>query len=242
MVGAGQLEERGPVTGGFGGVPVGAALADRDVLVGVAVGEQLRHAQRQPLRRRGQRVALGDLVGPAAEEAGDGAVAEVVAGARHQVRHAGEADHGRGQHARLGAGGVGGQPAAGGSPQRQVPTGGVTDGHHPGEVEVVGGGEVGERVDARRHVLERGGPAAATADARVLQVPGGVAARRQVRSQRRGHVHVAMTAPEATMNDNCHRERPVAIVGDPQVSELVSRRSVGDPLRRCHRTLPLQRV
>jgi hypothetical protein len=96
----------------------------------------------------------------------------------------------------------------------------VTDGDHAGEVQRFL--EVPEVVDARRDVLEGGGPAAAAqaAEAPILEVPDAPSAPGQIGHEPIVEVQAVARPPEPAVDE--HRHRPgSAVPGRRQLAELI---------------------
>src|SRR3954469_9464334 len=93
----------------------------------------------------------------------------------------------------------------------------MADGDHPREVErpglpvdrvaAAGRRELDQVVDARRDVLERVRPAAAVAEAPVLEVPRRPAAGDEVLAQRPHQLAPEARAPEAAVDDDGDRDQ-----------------------------------
>ena len=181
---AGELHELTGIACLAGALRVAAGELDGHGVVGVAVDQELRHAEREPLDRGGEVVAAGQLAGRPAEQARGRAARQAQAGGLAEVDHAGLGDRRGRTHGGLGAGRAGGQAAPRRGPQGEVSAGRMADDDHPREVER--SVEAAEMVDAGGDVLERGGPAAAAAPAEppVLEVPDGPAAPGEVRDER----------------------------------------------------------
>ena len=142
-------------------------IAGRDGVVALAVDEQQRHAEREPRGRRGGGVALRALLRRAAQQP---RTTPLESRSRHaswrSSTPAWETAPVTGTRA----------PSCARRPRREVAAGGVADRDDAREVQRRRGrrrrgrsrraGEIGQVVDPRRHVLERGRPAAAVAAAR----------------------------------------------------------------------------
>ena len=195
-----------------------AALLRRDDVVPPAVDEQLRHAEREQRGGRRGGVALGHLVGPAAEEALTGAVAQIRSRSPGEVGDARERDRSDRPDA-----------AARREPESEVPSRGVPGGDDPARVDLLQRADVVERGG---HVLERPRPASSLLpDPPVLDIPGGEAAPREVVRERRHQRPVPAPAPEPAVQQDHDREG-AGTVGQMQVPDLVGMIAVGDLARR----------
>jgi hypothetical protein len=226
---AGQLHQAGrPARGGH------VTLAVGEGHVRVAARMQAEHRHRG--RHRGDRVRQPVLPRP------------FIRAAAHQVERRGPADPlpravGQREHPRLGDDPGQGDAAAAragrarrirrqGRPARrpggELPAGAVAD-----RDDVPGvGWQLAEQVDAGGDVREGGRPAAARAGPPVFQVPGGVAAGRQVGRERLAEGEVVTRPPESPVDD--HHGAPRGPVRLPQFTELSRVGSVMVQGRRCH--------
>ncbi len=223
------------------------AQRGRDDLVLRPVEQPLAHAEREQRRRRGDRVALGDLLRRAAEQLLDGAVAQAQRVAVREIEHPGERDHAAGDERVLPAQRRVLHPRPSREPGREVASGGVAEHRDPREIERVALRERAQKVEPEPDVLERARVGASgVADAAVLEAPGRVAARGEVGAEMPDVLEVVARAPEAAVDHRHHRVRALALrdpevpepelaggVGNPQVG--LRRRSVEHPLAGVHR-------
>jgi hypothetical protein len=228
---SGQHHELAQIAGPACALGVAAGELERHGVVRVAVDQELRQAERQPLDWRGEVVAAGHLAGRPAEQAPRRTARQVEPGGLAEVDHTRLGDRPGGAHGGLGTGCPGGEAAPGGRPQRQMAAGRVADHDDPSEVER--SVEPADVVDTGRDVLERGGPAtpAAPAEAAVLEVPDGPAAAGQVRDERILKPEVVLRPPVAAVDqdgDGPGRRRPS---GSRELPELIPPLPVGMPLR-----------
>jgi tryptophan 2,3-dioxygenase len=233
----GRVDERVVVAGGLmqprvaagrrGGGDVALAVAERHLVVGTRMHAQHGGPHRQGGHRIGVPVLRGQVVRTAAHQVARRGTADRVAGAVGERQHACLRDHGGHRDPR--------RPRPGHALRRARPAGGpggevtaraVPDDRDAGGVD----GQVREQVDARRHVGERGRPAAtaagAGARAPVLQVPRGVAAPGQVGGERAAERQVVAGTPEAAVHDhNGPRRIRLARLarGQPQLAVLRGR-------------------
>ena len=127
VVGDRELDELDLVARGPRRLARSRGSGRRDDVVPRAVDEQLRHAEREQRGGRRGRVALGHLVGPAAEQALTGAVAEI--GSRPPARSATPAQRDRSAPART-------RPPRR-EPESEVPSRRVPGGDDPARVDLL---------------------------------------------------------------------------------------------------------
>jgi hypothetical protein len=132
-----------------------------------------------------------------AEEVVHHAVGQAQRARQLEIEHAGLGDDRGDRHARI---------VAGRGPRREVAAGGMADRHDAAEVDAV---ERGQVVDGGGDVVERLRNAAAAAEPAVLDVPGRPAAPREVLAQRVHQGQVVAVAPEAAVEHDGDRPRPV---------------------------------
>ena len=181
-----------------GGAVEGLAHRGRDGVVLAAVCQQRGHAERQPRGGRGRGVALGVLLGRAAQQPPHDAVGEPPLPRALEVEHARLGHHAGDLHAR---------PVARRRERREVAARGVADRDHAREVERRL--QHAQVVDARAEVVERGRPAAAALPAQppVLEVPHRPAAPDEVVAQRVHQLAAVLRLPEAAVEEHRDRER-----------------------------------
>jgi hypothetical protein len=129
---------------------------------------------------------------------------------------------------------------AGGEPESELASGGVADDDDSREIEVVGGGELGEGVGSGADILIRAGPASAgVADTAVFDVPGGDALLSQcagewAEKREGGHFlgqPVERSGPAAAVDDDGDGEvssRGGGDLGNAEFAELERVGAVGD--------------
>ena len=188
----------------------------RHVGVGVAVDDQLGHAERETAGGGGGVVTLGTLLGRPTQQADDGIVAGVIAPRPMEVGNRRLGHHG-------------GEPAGlGRRPQRQLAARGVPERHHaPG---VSGDGCSIERSDRRCDVGERRRPAAAVGtDPAVLDVPRQPAATGQIDRECVHQAEVVAVPPVAAMDDDGNGRGAGALAGgQPRLDPAARRGAVAN--------------
>ena len=203
---------------GPGGARVRPALGEGHNLVSRAMHEELRHPERGVCERIGDRVAVGDLLGPAAEQVGHRPTPEAGGERGAEISDGSLADRGFRQHRRARPRCAVRKTVAGGRPEREVPARRVTARHDARRVDRI---EPCQMVDRSGDVEERPGPAAALLpDAAILDVPGGDS-RRGERGCEPGHQRsVPAVAPEAAVDQDDDRKRACA-GGQVQIRDVI---------------------
>jgi hypothetical protein len=144
--------------------------------------------------------------GPAAEELGDGAVADTVAGGGGKVGDWRQANDETGRDDRIGAGSARWQRRPARDPEGEMPAGGVP--HHGDvvRVEAMVESDGGKLVDRGRDVRQCSWPATTRLpDSGILDVPHGHATRGKIGRQRIHQVEAVRLAPETAMDEDDHR-------------------------------------
>ena len=190
--------------------------AHRDGVVALAVQEELRDAEREPLSRRGEDVAL-EVLGRVAEQRPGRCRRGHEARGEGEVEHAGLRDDGVDRDARGDSGRAARQRPSPGRPERELSSGRVANSADVREVERRV--QRGERVDAGCDVEERVRPPAAGADAAVLEVPGGDAVGGEVDADPLHQRPVVLGAPVSAVDDDADGKRPGA-GGQEELPEL----------------------
>src|SRR5215211_1382334 len=231
-----ELDELARIAGGGSSLRVPPGERYRHHLVGVAVHDELRQAEREPLQGRRQVVAPGPPYRRAAQKLLGRTPRQSKSRRLAQIDHATLRDGAGEPHARVGARRARRQLAARGRPQGELAAGRVTDADDPGEIERLV--ERAEMIDPSRDVLERRRPPASAAKAKapVLEVPDRPAAAREVRDEQVLEPEPVTGAPESAVDEHGHGPRGTAR-GRRQLCELVPSATVRVPSSRDRRSM-----
>jgi len=199
------------------GCAIGLGDEHRDGLVLLPVEHELLHSERQALARRGERIALGMLLGRSTHERECGLVRGRGDSGQAEIGDTRLGDDGTRTDTRRSAGGVARERRPRRGPEGKLTACAVTD--RANSIEIERGLEIGQQVDPRGDVGERLRPATAVSCAPVFEVPRGEIFPREVLAKSRHQRPVVARFPVAAVDDHDHCMRPAA-VGQEQLAEL----------------------